>query len=103
MLDIVKVCSNQQWPLIRYEQLPLIGMTREGPATFLAKSLAALQLDYVDLYLVHSAIGCKYHGDDQLFPMTAQGELDIDVDSDICAVWEVRSSGNIFSKSSLGK
>lgn len=44
-------------------------------------SLKALQLDYVDLYLIHTPMGIQYKGDDVLFPNGENGEFLAD---DIC-------------------
>lgn len=41
-------------------KLPMQAMHENRVEVFLKKSLGSLQLDYVDLYLVHSPIGTKF-------------------------------------------
>lgn len=53
------------------------------------KSLKALQLDYVDLYLLHWPFGMIHRGsDDDLFPSDAQGNMLFDMDTDILGIWK---------------
>ncbi|KAI1493665.1 NADP-dependent oxidoreductase domain-containing protein [Biscogniauxia mediterranea] len=53
----------------------------------LDKSLAALGLDYVDLFLVHWPVGMNPNGNDDRFPKLPDGERDITWDHDHVATW----------------
>lgn len=55
---------------------------------FLKNSLAALQLDYVDLYLIHSPVGYEYVNDTDLFPVNMDGQRRLDKSTDLEAVWK---------------
>lgn len=69
------------------KQLPPIGMTPEKVGYFIEKSLKALQLDYIDLYLVHLPIGLQYVNDQELWPKKDDKVL-INPSSSIEAVWK---------------
>ncbi|XP_018579931.1 aldo-keto reductase family 1 member C13-like [Anoplophora glabripennis] len=45
-------------------KLPLTGIHQDRVELFMKKSLENLQLEYVDLYLIHHPIGVKYFGDE---------------------------------------
>jgi alcohol dehydrogenase (NADP+) len=71
-------------------KLPPEAMTREGVSKFLSKSLSALDLGCVDMYLVHIPIGVKPARDGKThFPLNEEGNLDLDMDTDLIAVWKV--------------
>lgn len=63
-------------------------MTPERVEYFIVKSLKALQLDYVDLYLVHCPFGLKYVNDTDLWPRDKDNKLLINPSSSIEAVWQ---------------
>jgi len=67
-------------------KLPPIGMTPDKVEYFIKKSLKSLQLDYLDLYLVHLPIGLKYVSDTELWPKEGNKIL-INPTSSIEAVW----------------
>ncbi|CAL4076473.1 unnamed protein product [Meganyctiphanes norvegica] len=70
-------------------KLPMIGMYAGGIEEYLRKSLKKLQLDYVDLYLVHSPIGFKGAAHDKdLMPKNKDGLVNIDYGTDQIAVWK---------------
>ncbi|KAI2627132.1 Aldo/keto reductase [Xylaria nigripes] len=54
----------------------------------LTKSLKALQLDYVDQYLVHWAVGMNPNGNDDRFPKLPDGSRDMLWDHDHLATWK---------------
>ncbi len=65
----------------------MIGMKEELVEHFLQKSLKALRLDYVDLYLVHQPIGLVYDGDDEaMYPMK-DGKIHLDMGTSLEGVW----------------
>ncbi|KAF5275188.1 hypothetical protein FQR65_LT04220 [Abscondita terminalis] len=68
-------------------KLPPSGNRPEGVGKFLKRSLENLQVDYIDLYLIHLPTGFK-DVNDQIFPMTPDGQIDIDITTDIVAVWK---------------
>lgn len=66
-------------------------MKPEKVRRFLNQSLKKLQMDYVDLYLIHTPIGVEGKNDTDFFPLDDQGRLSLDLNTDIIAVWKVRS------------
>jgi len=68
-------------------KLPFIAMQPGRVEEFLKKSLTALQLDYVDLYLIHSPFGLQYVNDKELFPMK-DGKVILDTTTDLVAIWK---------------
>lgn len=53
-------------------------------------SLSKLQLDYVDLYLIHTPFGLKYVDDETTFPLKPDKTADFDYSTDLIAIWKVK-------------
>ena len=68
-------------------KLPMIGMQTGKVEKYLKKSLKALGLDYIDLYLVHAPLGLVERGEKDVFPME-NGKTVIDCSTDLIAVWK---------------
>lgn len=62
-------------------------MTAEKVPHFLGKSLANLQLNYVDLYHIHTPTGFQYQDDSTLVPMK-NGTVLFDTATDLEVVWK---------------
>lgn len=69
-------------------KLPPSGNRPEAVEKFLKRSLENLQVDYVDVYLVHVPFGFK-DIEGNLHPINEQGEIDLDLTTDHVAVWKV--------------
>ncbi|XP_047099292.1 1,5-anhydro-D-fructose reductase-like [Schistocerca piceifrons] len=68
-------------------KLPLIGMRHSGVEKYLKKSLSGLQVDYVDLYLVHNPIGFQ-DVDDGGYPKDKDGQVLLDMTTDHISIWK---------------
>ncbi|KAF5305059.1 hypothetical protein FQA39_LY09321 [Lamprigera yunnana] len=68
-------------------KLPPTGMSPKGVRKYADRSLKNLQVDYVDLYLLHSPLGA-HDIDGKLIPFTSQGEVDFDHTTDHVAIWK---------------
>ena len=56
----------------------------------LKKSLAALKLDYLDLYLIHGPVGLLGKHDLDLFPRDENGYVVLDMNTDLISLWKVK-------------
>ncbi|CAH1118942.1 unnamed protein product [Phaedon cochleariae] len=65
-------------------KLPISGIHRDRVELFIKKSLENLQLEYLDLYLIHFAVGTNYIGDSIIPPLD---KLKLE-DSDHVGVWK---------------
>lgn len=63
-------------------------MHRDFVAQFLESSLKRLQMDYVDLYLIHWPIGLHYVDEEEFTPKGKNGKLLFDNSTDIISIWE---------------
>jgi glycerol 2-dehydrogenase (NADP+) len=64
----------------------------------LNKSLAKLQLDYVDLLLVHWPVGLNPNGNHELFPTLEDGSRDHDASFDLVKTWRQFEAVNASGK-----
>ncbi|KAG7175013.1 Aldose reductase A-like, partial [Homarus americanus] len=76
--------GNKRSEVFVVTKLPPHGMSAEGVHKFLQKSLKALKLDYVDLYLVH--LPSKHDLD--ILAKRDDGQFDIDEGTDLIAIWK---------------
>ena len=67
----------------------MIGNRPEDVEKFLRKSLTALRLDYIYLYLIHAQVGLIGKHDQDVFPHDAQGFAVIDVKTNLVELWKV--------------
>lgn len=70
-------------------KLPSVGNRPEYVEDFIKKSLTDLNMEYVDLYLIHWPVGMKYNGDN-LFPLDSSGNMILDMETDLIALWKVK-------------
>ena len=68
----------------------MIGNRPELVEKFLTKSIEALRLDYVDLYLIHAPVGMIGKHDLDVFPFTEDGHASLDMTTDLVQLWKVR-------------
>lgn len=65
----------------------MIGNNSKYVEEFIKKSLDALQIRYLDLYLIHNPVGMAYGKD--LFPKDENGKIKLDMTTDHVAIWKV--------------
>ncbi|XP_030759409.1 1,5-anhydro-D-fructose reductase-like [Sitophilus oryzae] len=68
-------------------KLPPGGMRPEGVKKYIKRSLDLLQVDYVDLYLVHTPFAFN-DVEGELHPFKPDGSIDLDVNTDHIAIWK---------------
>jgi diketogulonate reductase-like aldo/keto reductase len=69
--------------------LPAIGNRAESVEKFLTQSLTSLQVEYVDLYLIHFPVGFHDKGDGNFWPKDETGAILIDPSTDHISLWKV--------------
>ncbi|CAG2066070.1 unnamed protein product, partial [Timema podura] len=69
-------------------KLPMVGLQADKVEKYLNRSLAALQLTYVDLYLIHFPCGLEEKGEN-LFPQDESGNLILDKTTEHVSLWKV--------------
>ncbi|KAK9875414.1 hypothetical protein WA026_007807 [Henosepilachna vigintioctopunctata] len=68
-------------------KVPTYAIDPEGVREYLKKSLANLQMDYVDLYLVHTPFGIKIIEETLHSAVSSGSNVEIDYKTDLLAVW----------------
>lgn len=71
-------------------KLPPKGNRPEGVQKYIKKSLEALQLSYVDVYLIHTPFAFN-DVEGEMFPKRTDGYADLDVTTNHVATWKVCS------------
>jgi len=66
-------------------------MKAEKVRRFLNLSLKNLQMDYVDLYLIHDPFGVEGKHDYDFYPLDDRGRVILDMNTDLLAIWKVNS------------
>ncbi|KAJ3643659.1 hypothetical protein Zmor_026358 [Zophobas morio] len=69
-------------------KLPLVGVHPDRVEMFMKKSLENLQLDYVDLYLIHFPVGFKYQEDGPHMFVIENGAPVTEPKTDHAAIWK---------------
>nr|CAD7413636.1 unnamed protein product [Timema poppensis] len=75
----------QRKDLFIVTKLPGTGNHAESVEKYIKLSLSALQMDYVDLYLIHSAVGKK---DYDRSPAGSDHQAELDMNTDHVSVWK---------------
>lgn len=71
-------------------KLPVYGNRPQGVDKYLSQSLSDLQLDYVDLYLIHFPAGLVDGTEESPFTRDADGRVVLDMQTDLVAIWKVK-------------
>lgn len=66
-------------------------MRSELVEKFIKKTLSALRLDYLDLYLIHGPIGLIGKDDTDIFPLNPDGTVVLDMATDLVDIWKARN------------
>ncbi|EFA09575.1 Alcohol dehydrogenase [NADP(+)] A-like Protein [Tribolium castaneum] len=69
-------------------KLPMTGVHPDRVDMFIKKSLTNLQLDYVDLYLIHFPVGCTYYEGEARPRFNDKGEIETEGKTDHVALWK---------------
>ncbi|KAJ3643651.1 hypothetical protein Zmor_026350 [Zophobas morio] len=69
-------------------KLPMVGVHPDRVEMFMKKSLESLQLDYVDLYLIHFPVGCKLKEGTGWPYLEENGETAVEGKTDHVALWK---------------
>ncbi|XP_035733253.1 aldo-keto reductase family 1 member A1-like [Vespa mandarinia] len=77
----------QRSELFIVTKLPTIGNRPGGVEKWIKKSLANLQLDYIDLYLIHVPFTLEEVGE-EFHPTNEKGEIKLDTCTDHVKVWK---------------
>ena len=68
---------------------------------FLTESLTSLQVEYVDLYLIHLPVGFQDKGDGNLWPTDETGAFCTDPSTDHISLWKVSTCSTCSCSSVL--
>ncbi|XP_017885739.1 estradiol 17 beta-dehydrogenase 5-like [Ceratina calcarata] len=68
-------------------KLPPVGNRPEDVQKWIEKSLKDLQLEYVDLYLIHTPFGFEKQDGYEMYPIDGEGHLLLDCSTDHVKIW----------------